>query len=282
MANIAEAIGRSEDTRKYQSGAASARDEFRNQYITPNGWLVSDSQTAYSLAICFDILTSPHEIYQAGNRLEEIVRSNSYKIGTGFAGTPYVCEALARTGHIDAAYKMLLNEQCPSWLYPISMGATTIWERWDSMRPDGSINPGDMTSFNHYTFGAISKFLVEKLAGLQSLSPGWRASRFEPNLGGGFLSGRATHKTPYGIVSGSWAVNASEGSDAQPHLVINVEVPPTTTMEVVLPQAHGGRVEKVGCGKWTLRVEIGQDDIGPRKDPPLEFPWNIIAALPST
>ena len=105
---------------------------------------MSDAPTGYALAIAFGLLEGEARD-RAGNRLSELVVENGYNVSTGFAGTPYILDALTATGHLDDAYGMLLEPSCPSWLYPVTMGATTIWERWDSMLPDGSINPGGMT-----------------------------------------------------------------------------------------------------------------------------------------
>lgn len=271
MAQIAQILSRTNDAQRYGEEAASARKEFLDEYATPNGRLVSDTQTAYSLAICFDLLPAAQTAY-AGQRLAEVVNRNSFKIGTGFAGTPYVCEALTRTGHVDVAYAMLLNDQCPSWLYPLSKGATTMWERWDSMLPDGSVNPGEMTSFNHYAFGAVAKFMVERLAGLRCLEPGWRSARFDPVVEGPFTWARAEHLTPYGKVSGSWSL--SEVKDGKYKIKIDVVVPPTTQMEVVLP-GHGPdgtpEIKMVGSGQWSFTGEYKKTK---------EWPVKELSALP--
>ena len=109
---------------------------------------------------------------RAADRLVELIRNDGYRIGTGFVGTPLICDALVDADRVDDAYHLLLQEQCPSWLYPVTMGATTTWERWDSMLPDGSINPGEMTSFNHYALGAVADFLHRVVAGLAPAAPG--------------------------------------------------------------------------------------------------------------
>ncbi|KAB8229854.1 bacterial alpha-L-rhamnosidase [Aspergillus alliaceus] len=168
MIRIAGILGKHADRDYFKTESHSARKEIHDQYVIPNGRITSDAQAAYALAICFDLLT-PVQRVRAGNRLVELVRKNEFDIGTGFAGTPYLCEALALTGHVQVAYSMLLGKNCPAWLYPVMMGATPVWERWDSILPDGSINPGEMTPFNHYAFGAIAKFLLERVAGLQRL-----------------------------------------------------------------------------------------------------------------
>ena len=124
--------------------------------------------------------------------------------GTGFIGTPLVCDALAATGSIDTAYHLLLQTHCPSWLYPVTMGATTVWERWDSMLPDGSINPGEMTSFNHYALGAVADFLHRVVAGLAPAAPGYRRVRVAPQPGGGLTRASARHLSPHGYVDVQW------------------------------------------------------------------------------
>lgn len=257
MVRIASLLGRDEDATGYQAQCDAARAEFVTEYVTPKGRLASDSQTAYALAICFDLLSGNEEqLVRAGKRLAEIVSANSFRVATGFAGTPFVCEALVRTGHVDVAYSMLLNESCPSWLYPVTMGATTIWERWDSMLPDGKINPGEMTSFNHYAYGAVAKFIIERLAGLQRLEPAWRRSRMQPEVEGPFTWARADHLTPYGTIAGSWRLDAdadADGDGAEGILTINVTVPSGTEMDVVIPESGGGsRTETVRGGSWTF------------------------------
>jgi alpha-L-rhamnosidase len=251
MVQIAHTLHKTEDELYYQQQATAARVEFSNEYISKNGRMVSDSQTAYALAICFDLLDDANQTTRAGDRLAEIVRKNSFKIGTGFAGTPFICKALVKAGHSNVAYAMLLNTKCPSWLFPVTMGATTMWERWDSMRPDHSINPGDMTSFNHYAFGAVGSFLFEHVAGLQRASPGWKRSRVAPVLGGELTSAKADHLTPYGRVASAWALEEGESGVCQ--FTVHVVVPPGTQMEVVLPAIEGDRVEVVGSGEWSFK-----------------------------
>ncbi|KAL8357914.1 hypothetical protein RB598_002616 [Gaeumannomyces tritici] len=263
-AKIAALLGRDADADAYRAEAQSARAEFAAKYyVAANGRMTSDAQTAYALAVCFDLLPKAEEPRLAA-RLAELVRRNGFRVGTGFAGTPFVCEALARRqqqgdkgGHADVALSMLLCDRNPSWLYPVSMGATTIWERWDSMLEDGSINPGEMTSFNHYAYGAVVAFMVERLAGLRRLEPGWRRARAEPVLlfaGPGAVSwARADHLTPYGKVACAWRLEGE--AEAGLTLAVDVVVPPTTEMEVALPGESGETdVKLVGSGEWSFRV----------------------------
>ena len=170
LAEVSSVLGH--DASEFAALADRTREAFVAAYVSEDGTVQSDCTTAYTLAIVFDLL-SPELEALAGDRLAELVVKSGHRISTGFAGTPYICEALARTGHLDDAYGLLLQRECPSWLYPVTMGATTVWERWDSMLPDGSINPGEMTSFNHYALGAVADWIHRTVAGIAPLEPGY-------------------------------------------------------------------------------------------------------------
>jgi alpha-L-rhamnosidase len=236
ISKVSLILRKEQEAKNYADEAKLVRKEFCDEYMTPNGRLVSDSQTAYALGICFDIFSTSRQRVQAGENLARIVRKNQFRIGTGFAGTPFVCEALVLTGHAQIAYRMLVEDKCPSWLYPVTMGATTMWERWDSMLPDGSINPGEMTSFNHYALGAVATFMHERLGGLRCIEPGWKKARVEPIVGGDFTEARVSHITPFGKVGCFWKVTDNR-------FYMTVEVPPNTSMEVVLPSSAAESAE---------------------------------------
>src|SRR5262249_21416887 len=182
-ADIAAVIGRPTVEERYRGLAREVRAAFREAYVKPDGLLASDSQTAYALALEFGLLEDADLERRASARLAELVRGNGYRIGSGFLGTPIICDVLCRAGEHETAYRLLLERECPSWLYPVTMGATTIWERWDSMLPDGSINPGEMTSFNHYALGAVADWLHRVVAGLAPGAPGYRKLLIEPRPG---------------------------------------------------------------------------------------------------
>jgi alpha-L-rhamnosidase len=256
ITRIAGILGKDADKANFEAESQAARKEFQDEYVTPNGRITSDSQAAYSLAICFDLLTSAQRV-RAGIRLVELVRKNGFQIGTGFAGTPFLCEALALTGHIQVAYSMLLEKKCPSWLYPVTMGATTVWERWDSMLPNGAINPSEMTSFKHYAFGAVAKFLCERIAGLQRLDPGWKMCRVAPSIGAEFSHASTSHVTPNGLISCSWeTTSAGEGMNT---IKLKVSVPHNMSVEVVLPNGQGEKRETVGAGEWLFETTFKRD-----------------------
>ena len=139
----------------------------------------------YALAIVFGVARRQTSSSWPASGWPKLVADGGYHIQTGFAGTPFVTDALTLTGHLDDAYRLLLQTECPSWLYPVTMGATTIWERWDSMLPDGTINPGQMTSFNHYALGAVADWMHRTIGGIAPLEPGLREVLVAPQPGGG-------------------------------------------------------------------------------------------------
>ncbi|OKI91174.1 alpha-L-rhamnosidase [Streptomyces sp. CB02058] len=205
---IAEELGEDAEAGRYAALADEVADAFRRRYVLPSGRMTSDSPTAYAVGIAFGLLT-PRQRQKAGNRLAELVLADKSRIATGFVGTPLICDALTDTGHLDVAYSLLLQTECPSWLYTVTQGATTIWERWDSLRPDGSLNPGGMTSFNHYALGAVADWLHRVVGGITAAGPGYRDIVFRPRPGGGITWARTRHETPYGTASLSWETTAA-------------------------------------------------------------------------
>ncbi len=141
LADVAALLDFSDDSRRYRLLAEAVRAAFSREFVSPNGRLVSDAPTAYALGLEFGLL-DPEQRQRAGARLVELVRSGDHRIATGFVGTPIICDALSHIDATDTAYHLLTQRECPSWLYPVTMGATTIWERWDSMLPDGTHQPG--------------------------------------------------------------------------------------------------------------------------------------------
>ncbi|PVE96809.1 glycoside hydrolase family 78 protein [Microbacterium sp. TPD7012] len=255
VARMAEVLGHDDDRARYAELAAEVRAAFTATYVREDGRMTSDAQTAYSLAIAFELVSDEH-LATAGARLAELVEEAGHRIATGFVGTPLVSDALTVTGHADAAYDLLLETEAPSWLYAVLQGGTTIWERWDSLRPDGTVNPGTMTSFNHYALGAVADWLHRTVAGLAPAAPGYRSIRFAPTPGGGFTHARAAHETPYGRAEIAWRVDGGS-------LRVDVTVPTGTTATVELP---GGERHEVGSGShriegaWSARTLSASGD----------------------
>ena len=246
VAQAAGVLGREADAARYAGLAAEVRAAFAAEYVTPAGRVVSDAATAYALALEFALLPDAEQRQRAGQRLAKLAAAEGYRISTGFVGTPLICDALCSVGEVETAYRLLLQTECPSWLYPVTMGATTIWERWDSLLPDGSVNPGQMTSFNHYALGAVADWLHRTVAGLAPAAPGYRRIRICPVPGGGLTWARARHRTPYGPAECSWRIE--DGS-----ITVEVEIPPNTSAEVHLPGQPGDPL-LVGSGRhrWSV------------------------------
>jgi alpha-L-rhamnosidase len=245
VAAMAAALGRADDARHYGELADQVRVAFTRRYATGDGRLTSDSATAYALAICFGL--APDEATAYGDRLAELAESAGFRISTGFVGTPLIADALTVTGHTDVAYRLLCERDCPSWLYPVLQGATTIWERWDSLLPDGTVNTGTMTSFNHYALGSIGDWMHRTVAGLAPAAPSYREILFRPRPGGGLSSASARHQSPYGPVSIEWAVR-----DGQ--LDVRVEVPHGTSALLDLP---GREPRRLGPGAHSASAPAG-------------------------
>jgi alpha-L-rhamnosidase len=234
LSQAAAVIGRDDDARNYAVLAEAIKEAFRAIYAT-DGLRSSESQTEIILALEFRLL-KPVQEPPAVARLVELIAQENYRLGTGFLGTPGICQVLSEHGREDVAYALLLQKECPSWLYPITKGATTIWERWDAIQPDGSINPGEMLSFNHYAYGAVGAWLYGTVAGLQIVEPGWRRFRVAPRPGGGLEWAEALHESPHGPIAVRWEQRADR-------LEVEVEVPPGTTADVVLPNGQTAMFE---------------------------------------
>ena len=228
VAEAATLLGRVDVADQYERLATDVRGAFAHEYVTAGGRVLSDAATAYALALEWSLLPTAEQRRHAGERLADLVRSAAFRISTGFLGTPLIADALTATGHAEVAYRLLLQTACPSWLYPVTMGATTVWERWDSMLPDGSINPGEMTSFNHYALGAVADWLHRTVAGLAPAAPGYRRLHVRPIPTPRLTSACARHRTPYGDAEAGW-----ERSDGE--LVVRAVVPVGATAAVWLP-----------------------------------------------
>ncbi|MCA9960840.1 MAG: hypothetical protein KC443_17490, partial [Anaerolineales bacterium] len=252
VAQAAELLGHIDEQQHYLSVAEKAREAFAREYITPAGRLMNDAETAYAISLVFNLFSTPEQIQHAGDRLAELVRDSGYHIRTGFVGTPLICDALCDTGHYATAYRLLMQQECPSWLYPVTMGATTIWERWDSMLPDGSINSGEMTSFNHYALGAVADWMHRTIGGLKPTEPGYHHMHIAPRPGGGLTHAKVRHLTPYGMVECAWKIE--EGL-----FDLSVLIPPNATAFITLPGGDLDAIE-VGSGSWHWSIPYQDPD----------------------
>ena len=241
----AAVVGDTDVAEKYARLAGEVRDAFAREFVTPGGRVLSDAPTVYALALEWALLPTGDQRHHAGDRLADLVRSFGFRISTGFVGTPLIMDALAGSGHLDVAYRLMLQTGCPSWLYAVTMGATTVWERWDAILPDGTINPGQMTSFNHYALGAVADWLHRAVAGLAPAAPGYRELLVRPVPARALTSASARHRTPYGDAEVSW-------QRSQGQLRLRVVVPVGATASVHVP--GGSEPVRVGHGTHTWQT----------------------------
>jgi alpha-L-rhamnosidase len=248
LAKTADVLGKKKDAAEYAALEEKIKSAFQREFVTSNGRLSPNTQTAYALALAFELLPDAMRASAAG-RLAEDVKKFGH-LTTGFLGTPVLCQALSDYGYLDEAYLLLNRTEYPSWLYPVTKGATTIWERWDGIKPNGSFQDSGMNSFNHYAYGAIGEWMYRVLAGLDidEKRPGYKHILIQPRPGGGLTHSKASVESMYGHVASGWELTGGK-------LAVRIEVPPNTTATVRLPKA---KLEKVTEGGKPLE---GRADI---------------------
>jgi alpha-L-rhamnosidase len=239
LRRAAAVLGKEAAAARHAQLLAGVTRAFREKFVAADGRVGEGTQTAYVLALDFDLL--PEDLRpKAAELLARDVRDRGH-LTTGFLGTPHLLTVLTRFGHLDLAYMLLNREEFPSWLYPVKQGATTIWERWDGRRPDGSFQDEGMNSFNHYAYGAVGEWMYRVMAGIDidPQAPGYKHVLIAPRPGGGFTRVSASHSGPYGTVSSAWTLQAGR-------FELRVAVPANSTATVRLPQAELSAVEEGG------------------------------------
>jgi alpha-L-rhamnosidase len=234
-------LGKDEDAATYASLYQQIRSAFDARWVHPDGTVGSDSQTSYVLALKFGLV--PDDLEQkAFAHLAADVEGRGDHLSTGFLGTPFLLNVLQDGGRGDLAYKVLTQTSYPSWGYELSRGATTIWERWDGIRPDGSFNDPGMNSFNHYGLGSIGDWLYDDVGGLapDDAQPGYRHLIVKPSVGPELDSASSSVDTAYGPASSAWS------RDGAGRLAVHVVVPANATAEVHLPVADGKQALESG------------------------------------
>jgi alpha-L-rhamnosidase len=240
LAAAARVLGKTSDAERYAALGDRVKAAFNEEFVTPSGRVGPNTQTAYVLALHFDLLPEAMRPLAVERLLKEI-RQGRFHVTTGFLGTPYVCHVLSRYGHTDVAYELLTQESYPPWLYPVKQGATTIWERWDGIKPDGCFQDASMNSFNHYAYGAIGDWLYRVVAGIEvdPAEPAYKRFHIQPQPGGQLTHASARLDSMYGRIESAWAL---DGDGFQ----LAVTVPPNTEGVVHLPAQSDEDVTEQG------------------------------------
>jgi alpha-L-rhamnosidase len=238
----AAVLGYESDVKYLDDLIHNVKNEFKKAFLDENGMPAVKSQTAYVLGLHFDLIDDKK---RAASELNDLIVQNGNKLKTGFIGVAYLCLALSENGYVDTAYNLLLQEEFPSWLYSVNMGATTIWEHWDGIRPDGTMWSTEMNSFNHYTYGSIINWVYSVALGITASEPGYKKITLRPipskrldYLGGEF-------DTPHGRVGAKW--EHLDGGKTK----YSFTVPCNTTATIILP--NGETYEK-NSGRYEFTV----------------------------
>ncbi|MFG3721414.1 family 78 glycoside hydrolase catalytic domain [Streptomyces massasporeus] len=256
MAEVAGALGEESAASDYRKLSADIRPAFTRAYVSADGTVKGNSQTGYAMALGMDLVADPALVGKVGEKFVAKLALTDYHLRTGFIGTPLLLPALSRIGRDDLAYKMLLHKDYPSWGYEIEKGGTTMWERWNSIMPDGEFGPVDMNSFNHYAYGAVGDWMFQNIGGLSPIEPGYKRSRIAPVPGGNLTRGSGSLHTVHGLLSSRW-------TNRDGVFTLKVTVPVNTVAEVHVPAdtrravTEGGRPADKAKGVRFLRMEDG-------------------------
>jgi alpha-L-rhamnosidase len=237
---MAHALGHAEEERFYKDLSEKVAQRFVERFVTKDGLVSGNTQTSYVLALHFGLL--PEKLRPiAANELVRRINERGGHISTGFVGSAYVLHALSNSGKLDVAYKLLREKTYPSWLYPVTQGATTIWERWDGWTTDKGFQDPGMNSFNHYAYGAVGDWMYQVVAGIEvdPLKPGYEHLLLQPRPGGGLTHAAATLDTRYGTVKSAWKLDGNK-------LTWHVTVPPNTHATVRVPTTDPASVTEAG------------------------------------
>jgi alpha-L-rhamnosidase len=241
----ANVVGNTEDERKYEALYNKVLQAFQQEYFTPTGRMVGETQTALTLALHFNLIKEKDR-ERISTLLEKNIADHKNHLSTGFVGTPYICHALSEHKMHDLAGILFLKEDYPSWLYAVKKGATTIWERWNSILPNGDFEMSGMNSLNHYAYGSIGEWMYKKLAGINALEPGYKKFYIKPLFIKGINSVDACFESVYGKIQSRWECKNKK-------ITIEVEVPPNTTAVLYLPEKEGSL--EIGSGRYKYEYE---------------------------
>lgn len=240
LAATANVLGKKDDEKIYTDLHNKIKEVFINEYVTKAGRVGTNSQTSYILALMFGLL--PDDLCnKAAGFLVADIKSRRNHLSTGFLGTPYICHVLSDNGYTEIAYDLLLQESYPSWLYPVRMGATTIWERWDGQKPDSTFQDPGMNSFNHYAYGAIGDWMYRVSAGIETSGAGYRHLVIQPHPTKKLTYSRASFESLYGTVASGWERKNNR-------IIVSVKIPPNCSATISLPVDSAAKITGNGSG----------------------------------
>jgi alpha-L-rhamnosidase len=240
MADMAAATVSKDEVKRYLELFLKVRQKFQQTYVEPGGKLKIETQTAYLLALAFDLLQR-EDRPSAAARLVENLKNNGWHLSTGFIGIRLLNPVLTEMGYADVAYRLLTNKTYPSWLYPVTHGATTIWERWDGWTAEKGFGDARMNSFNHYSLGSVGQWLFSDVAGIacDKAVAGFERITIKPHVGGGLKFARATYNSIRGPISTSWKLTGDK-------LALDVTIPANTMALVYVPTTDRTKVTESG------------------------------------
>ena len=253
-AQAAAELGEAEDAARYQALAEEIRAALLDEYVTPNGNLSVDTQTAYVLALYYGVYRDREKLLQGFRRR---LQRDFYRITSGFTGAPLMLPVLLDNGLEDEAFRMLLTEEFPGWLYAVNLGATTIWERWNSLEPDGSISGTGMNSLNHYAYGSVCEAVYSRIMGLRCAAPGWKKAVVAPHISARLGEAEIRYDSAAGAWETAWKLNG-DGS-----VSLRLTVPEGAEALVILPDHPQQFRREVGPGGYSWTWQPTRDYLHP-------------------
>ncbi len=261
-------LGLEEEEKKYQELYDTVLEAFRQEYYTNTGRIVSEMQTGAVLSLYFN-LAREKDRKRILQNLKTNIENHKNHLSTGFVGTPYLCHALSENGEHELAATIFMKEDYPSWLYAVNMGATTVWERWNSIMPDGSFDVSGMNSLNHYAYGSVGDWMYRKVAGVSQSEPGYKKFKIQPMFVKGIEEAGVEFESVYGKIESKWRCK-----DGKIHGW--VRVPANTTAEIHLPEKD--EVITVGSGSYEYEYETATNLAYERFS--LDSTWEEILSQP--
>jgi alpha-L-rhamnosidase len=237
LQKTAEILGKEQDAQEFAELFQNVKTAFNKEFITPNGRMSSNTQTAYVVGLHFNLFPED-QVAAAAERLAEDVKNFGH-ITTGFLGANLINKVLSQHGYTDLAYMLLNRTKYPSWLYPVTKGATTIWERWDGIKTDGDFQNAGMNSFNHYAYGAVGDWMYRTITGINQTSPGFKTFDIKPEIGGDLTYAEASFESMYGMIQSSWELKGN-------NMHMDVTVPANTTAHVFVPAGSADQISESG------------------------------------